>query len=470
MLSFFRPQDIIDIFIMSVLVYQLYRWFKNTKALQVVIGLGFLGVVYIVTKNLGLFMTSWVLQELGTVLLVLIIVLFQAEIRQALYRFSLLRHFLGRPANTSSLDLMELGTLFFALAKERIGAIIVFQRQEPLDEYLLHGVPVDAVVTSQLIGSIFHNGTPLHDGAVIIRDDRIVQASCHLPLSANTDLPRHFGTRHRAAIGLSERSDAAVVIVSEERGDVSLILGGELHLIDSPDELALRLGKLLTPPEQEEMSVSLQRRIFSNLWPKVAIVILVFSSWLMITSRQGGILTVTAPIKFHNLPAGIALTKTDPEEVEVQLKTISSLIPSPKQLDIVADLDLGGVREGSNQLAIKKDDFQLPTGVTIVAITPSSVRINGERKIRKELRVKVKTVGKLPARFRLKKLVCEPATVMAEGPERALAKVDLVETEGLDLSALQGSGVIEKRLLPPAPLVKSLRDEPVKIRLLLSQH
>jgi uncharacterized protein (TIGR00159 family) len=467
--SFFRPQDIADIIIMSVLVYQLYRWFRNTKALQVVIGLGFLGIVYVVTKNLGLLMTSWVLQELGTVLLVLLIVIFQSEIRQALYRFSLLRHFFGRPENSSSLELMELATTVFAFAAERTGAIIVFQRQEPLEEYILHGVHLDAKLTPQLLGSIFHNGTPLHDGAVIIRDDRLVQASCHLPLSANTDLPLHFGTRHRAAIGLSERSDAAVVVVSEERGDVSLALAGELQRIDSPGDLAARLGDLLAPPEQEERVVSLQRRIFSNLWPKVAIVMLVMVSWLMITARQGGLLTVTAPIKFHNLPQGVTLTKATPEEVEVELKTISSLIPSPKKLDIVVDLNLAGVREGSNQLAVKKDDIQLPAGVTVVGIKPSMVKVSTEKKIRKEVRVKVKTVGRLPASLRLKRMLCDPPTVMIEGPERSLARVETIETEGIDLSSIRGSTVVEKRLLPPAPLAKSLREEPVKIRLIISR-
>ena len=231
---YFRPQDVADILIMSFLVYQLYRWFKNTKALQVVIGIGFLVVLYFVTKNLDLFMTSWILQQLGTVLFILIIVIFQTEIRQALYRFSLLRNLFGHQANVSRLDLMELSRGIFALAGEHTGAIVVFQRKEPLDEYLMHGTPLDSLVSAQLIATIFRDGTPLHDGAVVIRDDRISQASCHLPLSASSELPQYCGTRHRAALGLSERSDAAVVIVSEERGEVSLALAGEIEKIDTP--------------------------------------------------------------------------------------------------------------------------------------------------------------------------------------------------------------------------------------------
>lgn len=464
MFPYIRPQDIADIIIMSFLVYQLYSWFKNTKALQVVIGLGSLGLLYIVTKNLGLFMTSWILQELGTVLFVLLIVIFQAEIRQALYRFSLLRNLFGRQGSGLQLDLMELANTVFDLAANRTGAIIVFQCSEPIDEYLLHGVPLDGLVSAQLIGSIFRDGTPLHDGAIVIRDGRITQASCHLPLSANTELPQNYGTRHRAGLGLTERSDAAVVIVSEERGEVSLALAGELEKIGTPEQLSERLHTILAPPRQEEVKVSLQRRVFSNLWPKLITILLVVVSWLIISAKQGGIITVTAPIKFHNLPDDIALIKTTPEEVEVQVKVFSSLIPMPKQLDIVADVDLARIKEGTSQVSIKNDDFQLPLGVVVTGVNPSVVKVTTERKVRKVLRVRVKTVGRLPGRQRLQKLKVEPAEVTAEGPEHLLAQFDSVVTEDLDLSAIHQSTVVEKGVLSPASPIKVLRKEPVMVR------
>src|SRR6185369_10185995 len=216
---------------MAFLVYQLYSWFKNTKALQVVLGILFLGVLYFITKNFGLFMTSWILQELGTVLLVLLIVVFQVEIRQALYRLSLLRKILDRQETGVRVDLMEFSSAVFALAQQRIGALVVFQREELLDDYILHGVPLESLVSGHLITSIFLPGSPLHDGAVLIRDGRVALASCHLPLSVSAEVPQHLGTRHRAGLGLSERSDAATVIVSEERGEVSLALEGELATI-----------------------------------------------------------------------------------------------------------------------------------------------------------------------------------------------------------------------------------------------
>lgn len=386
MLPQFRPQDIADILIMTFLVYQLYSWFKNSKALQVVLGLLFLGVIYFITKNLGLFMTSWILQELGTVLLVLLIVVFQAEIRQALYRFSLLRNFFDREESALRIDLLEFSATVFYLASQRIGALIVFQREELLDDHILHGVPLDSLVSGSLLTSIFIPSSPLHDGAVLVKDGRVSLASCHLPLSVSADVPQHLGTRHRAALGLSERSDAAIVVVSEERGEVSLSLGGELQPMASAAQLHEKLTSLLHPLSPEEQRVGLKSRLFANLWPKVAILCMVVVCWLLITFRQGEILTITAPVTFHNLPDALTLTRSYPDQVDLQLKSFSNLV-SPKQLDIVVDLDLSKVKEGNNNIQISKEQIKLPPGVVVVNIERSLIRVTAERKpLREEKR------------------------------------------------------------------------------------
>ncbi|WP_224984957.1 diadenylate cyclase CdaA [Geomonas agri] len=375
-----RPQDIADILIMTFLLYQLYSWFKNSKALQVVLGLLFLGVIYFVTKGLGLFMTSWILQELGTVLLVLLIVVFQSEIRQALYRLSLLRNLFEHQESVVRLDLLEFSSTVFSLASQRIGALVVFQREELLDDLILHGVPMDSLVSGSLVTSIFMPGSPLHDGAVLVKDGRVALASCHLPLSVSADVPQHLGTRHRAALGLSERSDAAIVVVSEERGEVSVSVQGELEVVASQAQLHERLTSLLQPLSREEQRVGILKRLFSNFWPKVAIFCVVVVSWLLITYRQGEILTVTAPVTFHNLPDNLTLTRSYPDEVDLQLKSFSNLVASPKNLDIVVDLDLSKAKEGNNNIQISKDLIRLPPGVVVVNLDRSLVRVTVEKK------------------------------------------------------------------------------------------
>lgn len=469
MLTSIRPQDIADIVIMSFLVYLLYSWFRNTKALQVVIGLGFLGVIYVITKNLGLLMTSWVFQELGTVLFVLLIVIFQAEIRQALYRFSLLSRIFGRQTNGARLDFMDVANEIFSLASSRTGAIIAFQRQEPLDEHLLHGVPLDSLVSGQLIGTIFRNGTPLHDGAVVIRDGRISQASCHLPLSASTDVPHYYGTRHRAGLGLSERSDAAVVIVSEERGEVSLALDGAIHRMKTPEQLSEQLFTLLASPEPEKVTVTWRQRLLSNPVPKILTVLLVISCWLVITARQGGLVVVTAPITFHNLPDNLVLMKTTPEQVELRLNFVSSLTASPKDLDLAADVDLARIREGINSIPLSAGDIRLPLGMKVTEISPGSVKVVAERKISKKLRVKVRTTGDVPGGRGIRKTVVEPASILVEGPEHLLQQYQSIDTEQIDLSQLSSSASIDVQLMTPAPLVRIMHVEPVRVRFILSR-
>jgi uncharacterized protein (TIGR00159 family) len=463
-----RWQDIADIIIMSFLVYHLYGWFRHTKALQVVIGLGSLGVVYLVTKNFGFFMTSWILQELGTALFVLIIVIFQSEIRQALYRISPLRRLFGRQDPVLSVNLGGLVEAVSSLAASRTGAIIVFQRSEPIDEYLSNGVPVESSISGELIGCIFKDGSPLHDGALIIRNGRIVQASCHLPLSTNSAIPQQFGTRHRAALGLSERSDAAVVVVSEERGEVSLALSGELERMETAQQLSARLSTLLSSPAPEAAHLSLVRRVSRNFWPKLGTVALVSICWLVITARQGEIATIAAPVQFRGLPDSLLLGKSSLDSVELQLKTISSLIPLPKEGDVAAEIDLSRMREGNNQVLFRKEDFKLPSGVVITQIKPAAMRVTIEKRVRKLVRVEPRFTGTPPENLHLKKYKVSPSLVMVEGPSSIVSQLELLRTEEISISMPAGTRTVEKVLAVPAQ-IRTISGDKVKVRVVIAR-
>jgi len=464
--SFIRIQDVADILIMTFLLYQLYSWFRKTRAMQVLLGLGVVTLIYFATRFLGLYMTSWILQELGTVLIVLIIVIFQAEIRQALYRFSLLRHLFENQKETLQSQFQEIAESLFGMAAKRTGVILVFQRSESLADLMLNGVRLDCEISPQILEAIFTDGAPLHDGAALIRDGRIVVASCHLPLSANPDIPQYMGTRHRAALGLSERTDAVVAVVSEERGEVSLAVAGELHSVPSPDELVALLNELISPV-REKARVSLSQRLFSNLLPKTAILLIVITFWMLITSRQGQITTVTAPVRMHGIPDELVLVRSAPEEVDVQLKSFSSLTPLPSKLDIAADMDLSEIREGQTSVRIKHSDFNLPSGMAISDVNPTSIKIVTERKVRKTVPVRVALRGMLGRGLAGYKIAAEPATVVVEGPATQVARVDVVVTEEVDAKRLVKGKEYRKNLLPPLKMVTILRDEAVSIRLVV---
>lgn len=463
--SFIRIQDVADILIMTFLLYQLYSWFRRTRAMQVLLGLGVVTLIYFATRFLGLYMTSWILQELGTVLIVLIIVVFQAEIRQALYRFSLLRHLFYGKQEAQSCHFQEISETLFGLAVKRTGAIVVFQRSESLSDLMLNGVRLDCEFTPQILEAIFADSAPLHDGAVLIRDGRIALASCHLPLSVNPDLPQFLGTRHRSAIGLSERTDAVVVVVSEERGEISLAVAGELHQISTTEELITSLNKLVNPV-LEKPRLTLSQHLFSNLLPKTAILLIVTTFWALITTRQGEITNVTAPVRLHGLSEELVLTRNIPEDVDVQLKSFSSLTPTPEKLDIVADIDLSGIREGQTAVRIRGTDFKLPSGMTMSSVTPSSIKIVAEKKVRKSVPVRVVTRG-YPARGLVDyEVITTPSAVEVEGPASQVARVESIITEEIDVSRLAKGKEYYKNLILPTKKVVILRDEPVTIKLI----
>lgn len=448
---------------MSFLVYQLYTWFRRTRAIQILLGLGVVTLIYFATRYLGLYMTSWILQELGTVLIILMIVVFQAEIRQALYRFSLLRSLFDNrsDADARRSQFQEIAESLFAMAAHRTGAIVVIQRSESLADLMLNGVRLDSEISPQMLESIFYNGAPFHDGAVLIRDGRIALAACHLPLSVRSDLPRHLGTRHRAALGLAERSDALVLVVSEERGAVSLATAGELRQVASPAELIAALEGLVSP-DTEQPRHSVAQRLFSNLLPKAAILLLVSVFWAMITTRQGQVMTVTAPVRLHGVPDGLVLVRSMPEEVDVQLKSQSLLTPAPSKLDLTADVDAAGIREGQAQLHIRNTDFNLPSGVTINAVTPSTIRVQSERKLRRTVPVRAALRGVLPPGG-AGRVVCDPLTVEIEGPASQVMRVDAVATEEIDAAQLVRGKTYQKNLQPPSRQVQFVRDAPVAV-------
>ena len=463
--SFIRIQDLADILIMTFLLYQLYSWFRKTRAMQVLLGLGVVTLIYFATRFLGLYMTSWILQELGTVLIILIIVVFQAEIRQALYRFSLMRNFFDLREQDQHSHFRMIAATLFMLAEKRTGAILVFQRGESLNDLMLNGVQLDCEITPQILETVFASNTPLHDGAVLIRGGRIAQASCHLPLSTSADIPQNFGTRHRAALGLSERSDAIVVVVSEERGEVLLAEAGEFIRFESPDDLFVALEERINPAGEKPRLTVLQK-FFSNLMPKAALLIIVTAFWVLITSRQGQITTLSAPVRLHSVPDELVVVKSIPEEVEVQLKSFTSLTPVSAKLNLAANVDLSGVRDGQTTVRIKNSDFSLPSGVVISSVTPSSVKVATEKKVRKKVPVRVVLRGKLPSGLEGYVVVVDPAVVEVEGPSSQVARIESAGTEDVDAGRLLKGKEYRKTLLLPSDKVTVIREEPVTVKLI----
>lgn len=251
-----RLLDILDIAIVAALVYQLLLLIRGTRAVQLVIGVGILIAAYAISRRLGLQTLQYVLQYLGVVIPIALLVIFQPELRRMLEQlgrggvlvsgFAL--HGLGREEAIRLVNDVSRASRILGLRK--IGALLVLERRTGLADFIETGIKVDAVVTVQLLISLFFPNSPLHDGAAIIRGNRVVSAGCLLPLSENPVVSRALGTRHRAGLGLTEQTDAVAIIVSEETGTVTLAREGELLRGLSEEELKAALLELFAaePP------------------------------------------------------------------------------------------------------------------------------------------------------------------------------------------------------------------------------
>jgi diadenylate cyclase len=253
LLHTFRLRDAIDILVVAVVLYRVFVMFKETRAVQMLLGLGGLMVASFVARRFELFSTSWLLENFWSFWVLALIVLFQPELRRALAQLGQSRLFQGmalvaREQRSHLLD--DVVKAADALAGRRIGALLVLERNTGLRNYAELGVPLDAMVSADLLVSLFLPYSPLHDGAVFIRGDRVAAAGCFLPLSRNTQLGRAMGTRHRAALGLAEETDAVVLVVSEESGRISLAVAGRMESALDRDSLRRRLVELFSLNEQ----------------------------------------------------------------------------------------------------------------------------------------------------------------------------------------------------------------------------
>ena len=223
-----RWQDAVDFIIIYYLVYRMLLLIKGTRAIQMLTGFGVVVLVFLLSRNFGFYTLYIMLKELLSPLVIVLIIIFQDDIRRALTHFGRNPFFAGVNEITDIQVVEEISRAAFSMAKKKIGAILVLERETGLRNFVEEGVTIDAKIDSELLVSIFLPYGPMHDGAVIIQDGRIRAAGCFLPMSQSRSLPKQYGSRHRAAIGLSEQTDAIILVVSEETADVSLIVEGKV--------------------------------------------------------------------------------------------------------------------------------------------------------------------------------------------------------------------------------------------------
>jgi diadenylate cyclase len=245
--------DVVDIGIMSYLLYRALLILKGTRALQSLVGLVAILGLYVLADQFEFVSLHWLLEKFLVYIVLAVIILFQKDIRRGLARAGGRLFVGGRsdPGNASMRE--ELIKACFAMASRRVGALIAIERSADLDEFVERATVIDAVVSHELLSAIFHPTSPLHDGAVVVQKNRISAAQVFFPLSLSKEIARFFGTRHRAAIGLTEETDAVAIIVSEERGTVSLVVSGRIIPTANANELREQIQEIFqTSPDNRE--------------------------------------------------------------------------------------------------------------------------------------------------------------------------------------------------------------------------
>jgi uncharacterized protein (TIGR00159 family) len=373
-------RNLVDYLVLCVAFYIVLRWAARARALRIAVTITAFYAAALVARRFELIITSWVLQGAALISLALLVVLFQPEIRRALMGID--RQFLswrarGVPSRSANQTLADAA---FALAAQHVGALFVIVRQDPVGELVDGGVAMAAEVSPGLIDAIFQRSSPLHDGAVLIQSGQIARANAILPLTQRPDVPPQFGTRHRAAMGLAERTDALVIVVSEERGEVAAMRGRSYLEVGSADELALMLDNAMV-----RVARPVSKRLYDAIvvrWQyKIAAVALASLIWAVATVESGSsVRTINVPVEFRNVPRGLDIASQSATELTVQLRGRTWLLDSMNLPRLVARFDLAKANPGTETVRVYPGMLGLPPGVTMVRVTPDAITLRLTRR------------------------------------------------------------------------------------------
>ena len=464
-----RATDVIDVLVVAAFVYAAIKWFRRARSRFVLIGLGVLALLYGVARALHLALTLAIFQAGVTVAVVAVVVIFQEEIRRAFERIATTRPLPRRRTGPKSLTGLDaIVQAVSTLERTKTGALIVFKGREPLDRHITGGILLEGRPSPQLLLSIFDTSSPGHDGAVIVEGGFILAFGAHLPLSTRVPADAQYGTRHTAALGLSECSDALIVVVSEERGTISLAQDGELRAVETPIALRKRLAAHLRALEPDK-HVSWWWSALSRNWGAKAFALgIAIATWVLMVGQQGTVVarSYTVPVTYQNMPDAFLLEQPNPMDVRV---TVAGSDRAFQHLDtdtLLAAVDTKGAHAGAQRIRLDARNFQLPDGLALHSIDPDFITLVAHPTVVRRLPIRPKTSGQVPSGVWLKSIKPQPETVQLIIKKSEVATTKFVATEPVDLDGVTKTTVVDCALMLPADARPS-RGEPTSIRVTL---
>lgn len=370
-----RWQTIVDLAILAAAVYLFLKCTSGNRLRGLLLGTVALFGVSSLASRLDLPLAAWVFQSLGFVAILFLVTIFQSELRH------LVMHSEGRfrrrrdPAVGASAQ-QAIASAAFSLASQRTGALLIIAREHSIRELAGGGIEIGGAISAPVLEALFQKGSPVHDGGVILELGRIARAGVLLPLTQRTDIPSCFGTRHRAALGICEGCDAWVVVVSEERGQVTLVHGTQWWQPATEAELLefLRLGHQSPGAEPTPL---LRGLVFGNLRQKLAAAAITGLVWtLSLLSSGAAIRDLVVPVEFTNLPSGLDVSKPSVRQLEVRVRGPRWQVESLHAGELSARFDLGSAKPGPLTLAHPNEVVNLPPAVSVERLRPDEISLN----------------------------------------------------------------------------------------------
>ena len=431
-------QDIVDILLLSYILFRLYVLFRGTYVFRVIAGLVILWFFQRIAVFLGLILTSWALQGIMAVAALIIIIVFRNEIRSVLQAKNLKAILWSFPHKTVHTPIEVITDSIQALSRQQIGALMVFPATEDLQDFVQSGIQWNGLLSKEMIASIFWHDNPVHDGAAIIQGDRITKVGVVLPLSYRNDLPSHYGTRHRAALGLAENTDALIIVVSEETGKVVAAKDSNIIDIETDDELVKTLRKHAGLSEEDQDYLR-KEKLEIGIAAFVS-VILITAVWFSFSRGLDTLMTLEIPVEYTKSHPKIEIVETSVNSVSLQLGGSSALLKSIRPEKIQVRLDLDKAVAGRNTFSITRENITLPPGVFLKKVSPSVVEATLEVTIKKELPLQVDWAGTLPEHLILSAIRLDPEKIEVFGGNRILENISTIYTTKIPLDNLQQSG------------------------------
>ena len=366
----------LDILIVATLVFLVLTLIRKTRAMPMFIGVLFLGAVYLISIFLKLQLTQSVFNSLISALLIILAVVFQKELRRFFEFIGLmgLKRKLFVPAEST---VKIISQAVHSLAERQIGALLVFPGRENIYRHIEGGVLLHGRLSLPLLLSIFDPSSPGHDGAVIIENDNIRKFAVHLPLADNIEAIKKFGTRHRAALGLAERTDAFIVIISEEKGTISIAYNKQLTILPDKADLELKLRRFFeqTFPKQK---ISSYRKWLGNNFLKIVFSLLIsFALWLIFTFQISNVQkTMTIPIEFKSLRNEYIVDNYTPIELSVIFSGLDRDFNAVEEQNLKALIDLTNLQPGWHKVDIKNNFINYPSSLSLIKIEPTSIKVH----------------------------------------------------------------------------------------------